>query len=279
MSFIYFKCLPELNSFIKKEVQIRLPEAKFSFSAPGFLTFKMERLKEFKSCQSWAYALEWGVCHQLFKNDQAMPSPLRGQYFQVSDINGADLEPQAPSAFVFQHQETPRDDIPSRTYFKMAQAHEWLGLPDILPDEELVLELGSAPGGTAFFWIERGQRVIGVDPGEMDERVLKSENFRHIKRGVQYLKTIDFTTFEKEKVSLITVDMNLSAFLSLKETLNVSEMFPALRTILLTLKTPRTSDVEKLAGFLRKVEKAGFSYVSFRSLLAHKKETLLIARR
>lgn len=279
MSFIYFKCLPDLKSFLKQEIILRIPGAKFSFSAAGFLTYKVERLEDFTSLRSWAYALEWGICLNLQRTHDLQKLHEKSVIFQVNEGFSAEIEVMPGSAFTFMNLEVENNQIPSRTYFKMAQAHEWLGLPDRLSNEECVLEIGSAPGGTAYFWVEREQRIIGVDPGEMDNRVTQSPFFRHIKRGVQYLKTIDFTTFEKEKVSLITVDMNLSAFQSAKETLNVFQMFPLVNIILLTIKTPKISDVEKLSDVVRKFERAGFTDLRLRSLPAHKRETLLVARR
>lgn len=265
---------------MKKEVLTRLPECKFSFSTPGFLTFKTTQIKAAFQCQSWAYALEWGECLELLKKEEEFTAlQTHAQIEELGDAYKAALIPQKNSFYTFTQLEQERADIPSRTYYKMAQAHEYLHLPEQLPDEQLVLELGSAPGGTAYFWLERKQRVIGVDPGDMDPRLLENTDFRHIKRSVQYLKDIDFTTFEKEKVTLITVDMNLKSYQSVKETLRVCELFPALEILLLTIKTPRTEEVENLGALVRKVEKAGFSSIEFRSLPAHRKETLLIARR
>lgn len=265
---------------MKKEVLTRLPECKFAFSSPGFLTFKTFQLKAAFQCESWAYALEWGECLELIKKEADFSvETSKAQIEELGDAYKAVLIPKKGSSYPFTHLEEERADIPSRTYYKMAQAHEYLQLPEQLPDEQLVLELGSAPGGTAYFWLERKQRVIGVDPGDMDPRLLDNTDFRHIKRSVQYLKDIDFTTFEKEKVTLITVDMNLKSYQSVKETLRVSELFPVLETLLLTIKTPRIDEVENLGELVRKVEKAGFSSIEFRALPAHRKETLLIARR
>ena len=46
---------------------------------------------------------------------------------------------------------------------------------------DLVVEIGSAPGGACGRLLELGMQVIGVDPAEMDPRVAKHPKFRHLR--------------------------------------------------------------------------------------------------
>lgn len=46
---------------------------------------------------------------------------------------------------------------------------------------DLAVEIGSAPGGACGRLLELGMRVIGVDPAEMDPRIVQHRNFQHIR--------------------------------------------------------------------------------------------------
>jgi 23S rRNA (cytidine2498-2'-O)-methyltransferase len=57
----------------------------------------------------------------------------------------------------------------SRSEFKLLEAIEVFGLS--LPTEGLALDLGAAPGGWTRLLLDRGLRVIAVDPAALDRRV------------------------------------------------------------------------------------------------------------
>ncbi|HYF37862.1 MAG TPA: SAM-dependent methyltransferase, partial [Prosthecobacter sp.] len=61
-------------------------------------------------------------------------------------------------------------EAPSRAWLKMEQALAWAGVGSLAG--KVVLELGCAPGGGSYSMLQCGATVIGVDTGEMDERVL-----------------------------------------------------------------------------------------------------------
>lgn len=67
----------------------------------------------------------------------------------------------------------------SRAYYKAAEAVAWSGFE--LRPNDLAVEIGSAPGGACGFLLEHGLRVIGVDPAEMDPRIYKHPNYRHLR--------------------------------------------------------------------------------------------------
>lgn len=73
----------------------------------------------------------------------------------------------------------PRYEPISRAYFKAAEAITWSGFP--MQEGDLVVEIGSSPGGACGRLLELGMRVIGIDPAEMDARIAKHPRFRHIR--------------------------------------------------------------------------------------------------
>ena len=62
----------------------------------------------------------------------------------------------------------------SRAYLKMCEALDWTCWP-MKPGQRCV-ELGCSPGGSSQALLERGLRVVGVDPAEVDPRVILGSN-------------------------------------------------------------------------------------------------------
>ena len=68
-------------------------------------------------------------------------------------------------------------DAPSRASMKLDEALEWYG---VSPGRgEVCADLGSAPGGWTRRLVERGARVVSVDPGKLAEDLAKSSKVKH----------------------------------------------------------------------------------------------------
>lgn len=103
--------------------------------------------------------------------------------------------------------------VPSRAWLKMEQSLAWLGLdsPEVLAGQT-ALELGSAPGGAAWALLQRGMKVIGVDTGAMDDRVLTHPRYDHIGLSAGEVP-FDYLP---ERVDLLAMDMNLAPDVALR---------------------------------------------------------------
>ncbi|MCO8120810.1 SAM-dependent methyltransferase [Stieleria sp. TO1_6] len=73
----------------------------------------------------------------------------------------------------------PQYEPISRAYFKAAESITWSGF-EMMPGQTAV-EIGSAPGGACGRLLELGLKVIGIDPAEMDPRIVQHPRFKHIK--------------------------------------------------------------------------------------------------
>lgn len=82
-------------------------------------------------------------------------------------------------------------ESPSRAWLKLVQALAFAGLETKGTHShplrgKIAVELGSAPGGASYALLQRGMRVLGIDPGAMDPRVLNCRTpqggipFRHL---------------------------------------------------------------------------------------------------
>lgn len=289
---------PEAESLLKLEVASRYPELKLSYSRGEFLTFKVAGAQEF----SPYLARISGVCLGHFKlanlnlerawvwkKDESLVVPVQLQ--QLSDktifkigekvtlimMLGPDEFWVGEYVLKSSHFQTPGEvssiqkrEVLSRAYYKIAEAHEAFDLP--FDYEEIVLELGSAPGGASMFFLEQDLRVIGVDPAEMDAKILKNKNFKHWKRPFETLTEEDFKT----DIDWIISDVNLPPTVVLAQ---VHRLLGFLRPrgLILTLKINQDKHLEMLPYVVNDFKKMGFKRVELKYLPSHRREIALIA--
>jgi 23S rRNA (cytidine2498-2'-O)-methyltransferase len=124
----------------------------------------------------------------------------------------------------------PRYEPISRAYYKAAEAITWSGF-DMQPGD-LAIEIGSAPGGACGRLLELGMRVIGIDPAEMDPRIVDHPKFRHIRARAGDLPRSEFSD-----AKWLLVDSNVKPAKTLVTVRNiVTHRYSHLRGLLITLK-------------------------------------------
>jgi 23S rRNA (cytidine2498-2'-O)-methyltransferase len=104
-------------------------------------------------------------------------------------------------------------EAPSRAYLKLEEALLWSRAD--LKSGDTAVEIGSAPGGASYALLRRGITVAGIDPAEMDPRVLNHPRFRHFRQPVNSVLREDLP----ESVEWLLLDMNdslLGVFLTIK---------------------------------------------------------------
>ncbi|GEP43506.1 SAM-dependent methyltransferase [Brevifollis gellanilyticus] len=164
-------------------------------------------------------------------------------------------------------------EAPSRAWLKMEQALSWLGLdaPDALKGKT-ALELGSAPGGASWALLQRGMRVIGLDTGSMDERVLRHPNYHHlsIPAGDVSLRELP------REVDLLASDMNLHPGLVVKYMERFTrELNP--RWLALTLKMNDGQVESQIPSLLQQLRRFTPGEVYARQLPANRREITVIS--
>ncbi len=299
MAYYYFALTNvDAESLLKEEISLRYPELRISYSRPGFLTFKGENLisfnplfarvsgrtigkfreKELLYSKAWVWA----------RNDKLeIPSKLKevsdktlykaGEEVTLIMMVGPDEFWVGTYKLGGHHFQTPgevssilpREDVPSRAYYKIAEAFEAFDLP--FDNHERVLELGSAPGGASLFLLEQDMKVLGVDPADMDPRILKNNNFKHLRRPFETLTENDL-----RDIDWIVSDINLPPTVVLKEVYRMLKFIEP-RGVVLTLKMNELKHLEVVATVREKFKNLGFQKVELKYLPAHKKEIALIA--
>ena len=171
------------------------------------------------------------------------------------------------------------NDAPSRAWLKMEQGLHCaeLGAPDSLVGKT-ALELGSAPGGGSLSLLSHGAKVIGVDTGDMDARVLGYENasgaaFTHFAISAGEVRVEDLPP----RVDLLASDMNLAPPVALRYIERLQRRVRA-RTLLLTLKINDAKMQAQIPAFLDRVRKFAPGEPVATQLPANRKEITILAR-
>jgi 23S rRNA C2498 (ribose-2'-O)-methylase RlmM len=288
----------EAESILKEEIRLRYPEVRLSYSRLGFITFKAENEIPFNPL----FCRVWGVCQGRFKKselifdrawvyavDEKLTLPQ-----DLKDLSDRTLFKKGESVTLIMmvsqdeywvgsyhllphHFQVPGEvssilekDVPSRAYYKMAEAFEAFDLP--FDHEEMVLELGAAPGGASLFLLEQDMKVLGVDTAQMDPVVKKNINFKHLKCPFETLTEKDF----KSNVDWIICDINLPPTVVLREIYRLLGFLEP-RGLILTLKINDLKHLEVISTVREQIKKFGFKKVDLKYLPSHRKEIALIA--
>ncbi|MEQ8210944.1 MAG: hypothetical protein RH917_14045 [Lacipirellulaceae bacterium] len=165
------------------------------------------------------------------------------------------------------------DDAASRAYLKMAESLEWSALPISRGDK--CVEIGCAPGGAAQRLLESGLQVVGVDPAEVAESVLKHPAFRHLQR-----RAIDVQRKEFSNSKWLFSDINATPAYTLDAVeAIVTHASSSVRGMILTLKLTNWELAEELSEVVKRVKSWGYRDVRLRQLAFNGKEVCLVALR
>lgn len=167
----------------------------------------------------------------------------------------------------------PPPDMISRAYLKMTEALLWSELP-LAPGDRCV-EIGSAPGGACRALLERGCVVTGVDPAEMDARVLAHPQFTHVRARAKDLKRAFYAGFR-----WLMSDANVAPNYTL-DTVEaiVTHAQTQVEGLLLTLKLTKPALVDALPEYRARVRSWGYATVRARQLAFNRAEVCMLALR
>ena len=176
-----------------------------------------------------------------------------------------------PSTWVGGVPPTPQQEVISRAYYKLREAVAWSKLP--MREGETVLELGAAPGGACQFLLERGLKVIGVDPAEMSPEILSHPNFEHWRmRGAEIQKK------RLKQLDWLVCDSNVAPQYTLDSVEGIAtNQHVSCHGMVLTLKMPDWKLVDQLPAHIERVRRWGYSNVEARHLAFNRQEICLVA--
>jgi 23S rRNA (cytidine2498-2'-O)-methyltransferase len=165
------------------------------------------------------------------------------------------------------------EDVVSRAYYKIAEAFAWTGIT-IRPGERVV-EIGSSPGGACQWLLEQGAKVTGVDPAEMDPRILEHPHFTHWQARSLQVKRRAFRPFR-----ILVCDANVTPNYTL-DTVESIVTYPTsnFRGLLLTMKLPEWQHAALIPEHVERIRSWGYEWVEARQLSHNRREVCLAARR
>ncbi|MBQ9874742.1 MAG: hypothetical protein IJM30_09780 [Thermoguttaceae bacterium] len=162
-------------------------------------------------------------------------------------------------------------DAASRAFLKFEEGLRWSGLP--IGVGSRCVDIGSSPGGCSQALLARGAEVIGVDPAEMDPRVLAYPNFVHLRGKIGQLKRKSF-----RKSRWFFADMNVApryALDALEELISRPDVDA--RGALFTLKLFEWKLADEIPSYISRIKSWGFNRVKARQLQFNRQEIMIAA--
>lgn len=158
-------------------------------------------------------------------------------------------------------------EAPSRAYLKIEEALLWTGNP--IRRGDTAVEIGSAPGGASYALLKRGLRVVGIDPAEMDPRVLALPGFSHVREPIAGVRTESLP----ESIQWLLLDMNVAPNVILNQVERLSRrLMGSLLGVYLTLKMNDPRMVAEIPKMIEHVRSMGMARVRARQLASNKRE-------
>ncbi|NIL97467.1 MAG: hypothetical protein GTO62_10115 [Planctomycetales bacterium] len=164
----------------------------------------------------------------------------------------------------------PPEEMVSRAYLKTSEALDWMSLP-IKPGQRCV-ELGCAPGGSTQALLDRGLRVTGIDPANVDPRIAQQKNFWHLRKRAADVQRKEFSPFQ-----WLIADMNVAPPYTLATVRDiVTHRLVHIRGLLLNLKLADWTMANQLPQYVEEVRSWGYPIVRARQL-SHQRHEICIA--
>jgi len=173
-------------------------------------------------------------------------------------------------------------ESPSRAWLKLEEAVRFFGLE--FSANDIVVELGCAPGGVVHALLQRGVSVIGVDPAKMadvvmahaiagrDQATVQWPWFFHCRKPAALVSKRDLG----QGVTWFMSDMNQAPDVVLRECARFVKMAPSIRGVLITLKLTEMEQVADKGLWLAALREMGFPQVRLQQLAVHHREFALL---
>lgn len=164
-----------------------------------------------------------------------------------------------------------REDTISRAEFKLLEAIECFSLE--LPTDGLAVDLGAAPGGWSKVLLEKGLRVIAVDPANLSPVIENNPNLTHFKGLAQsFLEKNDMA------IDLLLNDMRMDTLDSIKIT---NDMAPCVKKgglVIITFKLPKKGKMALVNKGLSLISRE-YSVLHARQLFHNRSEITVVAKK
>jgi 23S rRNA (cytidine2498-2'-O)-methyltransferase len=161
-------------------------------------------------------------------------------------------------------------DAPSRAYLKLEESLLWSRAP--IRAGDIAVEIGSAPGGASYALLKKGLKVVGIDPGKMDPRILANRNFIHIQKPVALIPREELP----DSIQWLLLDMNVEPRISLYAVDRLgTRMRDSLLGVLLTVKLNQWKFADEIPSMVEHLKAMGMSRVRVAQLSYNRQEIVI----
>jgi 23S rRNA (cytidine2498-2'-O)-methyltransferase len=308
LMFIYTVVNIGSEKLLKEEMAEKYPNLRPAYSRPGFITFKNCDEDITYSSESVLYltfARRYGISLGRFKSEEAevkIGEVSEGRTVHRFSSAGENFEGKEgkPGQEIVDAITVGEDEIwigisrgrrytwkccgadpkiekpaeaPSRAYMKLEEAMKWTNYK--MRERETVLELGSAPGGASYAFLNRGFKVYGVDTAKMSEVCLNHPNFTHIELPMQKLN--DETL--PDDIDILACDINLSPEDIVIQLRRIYKLRPTITKIFYTLKMTEDISRTNLQKYFNQIRSMGFRTLKSTQLPSNRSEIFVYAER
>ena len=214
-------------------------------------------------------------------DDHAIPSPIGSRVLDCVQVEPNEFWIGAHETSNNVHDAYPGcvlpisipSDMVSRAYLKFEEAIRWSGFH--IGCGTQCVDIGSSPGGAAQALLARGAEVIGIDPAEMDEKVLAYPGFTHIRGKIGQVRR---KLFRKCKYAICDMNVAPSFTLDVLEEL-VNHRETQFKGLIFTLKLFQWNLAQHIPEFVARIKSWGFGQVRVRQLPFNRQEVIVVVTR
>ncbi len=310
----YFITLIHTLSFLKEEFAEYYPSWHFKSGAHGFATFTLDReygLEEFRSFNT-TFALAKGILlHQ--GNLAEMEAKLEEvqETYKAITLHRWDLMAEEgkmgdrknrgvvidfirydEDQFALGVRYQIRGDFapysgispipmpersPSKAYQKLGEAFKHFR--PLVAHDDVFLDIGCSPGGSSYYLLKRGYRVIGVDLLDIDPKVREDfpEGFLFLKQSFSELKTKHLRGLPP--VNWIIFDVDCEPIEALTSLLKMMDKLDECDGLIMTIKLDRGFTLKDLGTLETMAKNHAYGVIRKGLLPSHEKEFCLVLQK
>ncbi len=311
---IYLIGLIHNIGLLKEEMAIHFPNWRFNYGVHGFVTFRSEveyklpDLREMNITFSLVKGVSlfrgtWAELDQRREHFEKKHSPVSTHYWNLLEEKG-EMGDRKVRGTVFDIIRIANDDYilgvrmqvrgdfapysgsspipmpeeaPSRAYQKLGEVFKHFR--PLVAHEEVFLDIGCSPGGSTFYLMEKGFRVVGVDPIPVDPIITEKFPEGFLQLGQSFVELKKKHLLGLPPVGWIVLDVELPIFNTLPRLLKLVSKLDSVIGLIVTVKMNLEMSVDKVEEVDELLRNANFTDIKKGQLPSHNREYCIIAKK